>query len=830
MLKKVVLGLLSMAVTEPAWSQPAIQSAQSSLVYLKNAMDQFHDRFPVYDDVSSAGNHFHVYAKLPNGGAAVTMNGAWPDNPHSGATAIRCVYEPLQPFAGFYLQNGTLMGAQTTPQANWGTEPNAGINLTGATTLTFWVRGAVGGEQIEFFVAGVGRNAVTGVPVENYPDSSPRWPVFGSTTTLTTSWQKVQIDVTGLDLGYVLGGFGWVASTLLNPEGATFFLDDIQYELSPQRLEQRLNEPRFIRSFTTLSLQPDPFDPEPDGDIDFVLRNTAFTYDNALAVLAFLADGSPDSVRRARLIGDAFVYATTHDRTYSDDRACNEAVTPLTVHGARLRAAYAAGDIALPPGWTPNGRSGTVPIPGFYVDATETFYEVEQQALDVGNDAWAVIALNALFMRTTQSSYSNAACRLGNFVRSFRNDSGTYRGFQGGVNAPESAPVLRPWASSEHNLDIYAAFSGLYRTTGNSQWQQDAQHALEFVEAMWDSSRNCFLAGTKDPATRNTDTGTLPLDAQAWSVLAIPGMLLVHPGVLACAENNHLTASDGFQGFDFNEDKDGVWFEGTGQMATAYSVTAQDAKAQIYRQQLRAAQAAPVGDGKGIAAASHDGLSTGFLTAGNQPFKYFRRLHTGATSWNVFAQLEINPYYLSYPLPPQTFDTHLSETDALLTWTAVSDAVSYDVERSDGSAYVVIASTASLSTTDSGITAGHAYLYRVRSKNAAGIASGWSVPDLMTAVSFTDDPLSVGTLVKAAHLSELRTGINAVRALAGLPPATVTDDSVVRAVHISELRTALAAARELLGLQTLTFSHPTLQPGVSIISAADFIELREGIR
>jgi hypothetical protein len=44
--------------------------------------------------------------------------------------------------------------------------------------------------------------------------------------------------------------------------------------------------------------------------------------------------------------------------------------------------------------------------------------------------------------------------------------------------------------------------------------------------------------------------------------------------------------------------------------------------------------------------ASHDGLSTGFDTAGGDPFKYFRRLHVGATAWNVFAQMGFNPYYV----------------------------------------------------------------------------------------------------------------------------------------------------------------------------------------
>src|SRR5207249_2836451 len=99
-----------------------------------------------------------------------------------------------------------------------------------------------------------------------------------------------------------------------------------------------------------------------------------------------------------------------------------------------------------------------------------------------------------------------------------------------------------------------------------------------------------------------------------------------------CAEVYHHTQSDTFTGFDFNTDKDGVWFEGTGHMATAYAWASQSSSADAYRQELnRARTTAPFGDGFGIAAASHDAISTGF------GFKLFRRLHVGATAWHVFA-------------------------------------------------------------------------------------------------------------------------------------------------------------------------------------------------
>lgn len=258
-------------------------------------------------------------------------------------------------------------------------------------------------------MGGVGRDHITGQPTTPYPDSTP---VVKQTLILTSGWAQYSFDLTGRDLSYVLGGFGWVASDAVNPGGAVFYLDDIEYQLSSAARTARLNQPRFLRSFET---EPYQSQPAPVNDFDFVLRNIAFTYDNALAVLTVLAEGSPDGLRRALLIGDAFVYAAEHDRTYDD---------------GRLRDAYAAGDIALPPGWTPNGRTGTVPMPGFYIDATQTFVEIEQGHISSGNNAWVMIALLAVHKASGDARYLAAALKIAEFVEGFRQNTGNYQGFR----------------------------------------------------------------------------------------------------------------------------------------------------------------------------------------------------------------------------------------------------------------------------------------------------------------------------------------------------------------------------------------------------------------
>ena len=623
-----------------AVSPQAQSSADAAVQHMADVMDQDHDRVWIYEDISSPGNHFHARGKMPADGP-VTIYGSYADDTHAGATSIRNEFcaTTEDAWGGFYFMNGVMPEGASEPLPNWGTVPNAGFDLTGAESLTFWAKGAVGGEVIEFFVGGVGRDPASGQPIELYPDSAPLYPASSPQRvfTLANQWEPFTFDLTGLDMSYVLGGFGWVATAASNPDGAVFYLDDMYFELDDAATQQRLNQPRFLKSYTTLDVQPDVSND--DIDVDLRFRNAANSEDNALAILAFLADGSSDSLRRAKLVGDAFVYATEHDRTFKD---------------GRVRSVYMAGDIALPPGWEPDGAVGNIPIPGFYDDLKEVpgcsdestgkLEEVEQNRSDVGDNAWVMISLLALYQETGEDVYFDAAERIGQFIRQFREDSGTYQGFRGGIQDPETAtPINRDWASTEHNLDVYVAATLMHQLTGEAQWLDDARHAREFVDAMWDPSVSAYRPGTLDPETRNEDGNQIPLDAQALAGLALTDLSAnrladIFTGIGANQRNQH----DGFDGFDFNSDRDGVWFEGTGQAATAYAVAGRPTDAEHYAAELRRAQETEdYGDGQGIAVASRDGLTTGF------DWDYYRRLHVGATAWLVFAQLEINPYYIN---------------------------------------------------------------------------------------------------------------------------------------------------------------------------------------
>jgi len=96
-------------------------------------------------------------------------------------------------------------------------------------------------------------------------------------------------------------------------------------------------------------------------------------------------------------------------------------------------------------------------------------------------------------------------------------------------------------------------------------------------------------------------------------------------------------------GYDFNMDKDGMWFEGTGQMATGYMLKGYEAKAtKVVNAIHNIGQQA---DG-GVIAASKDMLTTGFAATGSILWYYFKREAVGATTWGVMADKRVNAFWI----------------------------------------------------------------------------------------------------------------------------------------------------------------------------------------
>ena len=110
--------------------------------------------------------------------------------------------------------------------------------------------------------------------------------------------------------------------------------------------------------------------------------------------------------------------------------------------------------------------------------------------------------------------------------------------------------------------------------------------------------------------------------------------------------------------------------------------------------------------------------------------------------------------------------------------------------------------------------------------------AGQTLP-VTQAAGFTDDPLTIGTTeIRAVHITELRTRINALRVGCGLGNFSFTDPTLtvgsmtVKAVHLTELRTELSAAYVACGQAAPTYSDTPITAGTTGITAAQVSELR----
>lgn len=341
---------------------------------------------------------------------------------------------------------------------------------------------------------------------------------------------------------------------------------------------------------------------------DKALKNVAFLYDNAAAALALTGCG--DTARAAH-IGDAILAALDHDRFW---------------HDGRLRNAYLAGPVGNPlklGGWQEGSRWA------------EDGYQVGS---DTGNLAWAMLALLGLHHAGAGDKYLRGALRVAAYVEK----SYSSPGFAGGTYGDEPLPQRNTWKSTEHNVDLAAAFARLADATHDAHWTMRAQQARALVAAMWGKSCGCFASGTGlDGKTPNR---FLALDAQLWPLLALPGGVARYGTALKTARAK--MSVDG--GFAYSQAGGAVWTEGTAQAALLMALMDQPLQTARSTAALERARA-PDGN---YFAADHD-TDTGFRsdTDPSQARRYFHQPHLGALAWAALAQRGFNPFTFTAALP-----------------------------------------------------------------------------------------------------------------------------------------------------------------------------------
>ncbi|MDR1724035.1 MAG: T9SS type A sorting domain-containing protein [Tannerella sp.] len=589
-----------------------------ALDFLLNAMKEENEQLVVYRDFGDGATRFTQRALL-NSTSTPEYYPVMDEKAPSkyGVTCIHVTYPMTkEDWNGYIFITGRLEQGSISPQLDFG-EHNTGHDLQGAKRLTFKARGITGNERIRFYMGGLG-----GTDAE-FRDTGQKFLNNENYVTLTKEWKEYTIDLSGVDLSRIGSGFGWVTSQIENKGVDTleFELDDIIYHFDREQFN-----PLFLRSYEALSI---------DDERSFI-NNFSYVYDNALLAILLAKSGN---INYARQVADAIAYCVNNDRYYEP---------------GPIRNAYANGVPTSFPGWFSVHNKEFAMLPGFYNTDIPVWYEDRYAvSINTGVMAWAIEALLTVYDEINTRSYLESSILMADYIIDNFSTTDAIGGFTGGYEGWEGDTQKLTYKSTEHNIDIYSAFMHLSDILKNSdsrkaeKYSEAAKNARDFVMEMYENG--CFYTGTgNDGITPSVDNK--PLDTNTWAILTMlnddESRGRWNPeAVLAFIEQTFKVG----EGVDYNQDKDGIWNEGTAQLAlAALQMNHKDEYDRLMKYLNEAAE-----DDGSIRAASKDGLTTGFesliATEGGGlkaiPWTYDNRVSLASTAWLGLAQLQTNPYY-----------------------------------------------------------------------------------------------------------------------------------------------------------------------------------------
>lgn len=241
--------------------------------------------------------------------------------------------------------------------------------------------------------------------------------------------------------------------------------------------------------------------------------SASYTYDNALAVIAFVAQGDFEKGR--------IILANYQD---------------------------------------------TIGIPSYFGYNDEYDYKTGSGSgyTSAGPNAWLLNAINFYFYKTNDPRFLTLGQKLADFLVRLQ-DAG-----DGGLFGD---PYVS-WKSAEHNFIGYAALYNYGILTNQDLYVQKANLVKDFlVRECWNGER--FLRGKNDQ--------TEVTDVQAMGVLALGTAYA--SGIYWAEYHTKCTKPLGalpVTGFDFNNDLDTVWLEGTLQQSMAFKRNYDNYRAGIY--------------------------------------------------------------------------------------------------------------------------------------------------------------------------------------------------------------------------------------------------------
>lgn len=201
---------------------------------------------------------------------------------------------------------------------------------------------------------------------------------------------------------------------------------------------------------------------------------------------------------------------------------------------------------------------------------------VQESNQHVGPVIWVVMAV-AKYEKVTGDTvtYRNMVQKAMDWSLQFQQADG---GINGGL---DTAGNVLTWASTEHNQDAYAMLV-------HYGYTQQAAKVKNFLDTqVWQEAGGYFWAGRNDPNN--------PMDTNAWGVQALgtTGTHQYNRGLTYVMDTHRNTktkrvknGSITIDGFDFNGDRNDIWFEGQGQMVVSFKMDGRTADANYFLNEI----------------------------------------------------------------------------------------------------------------------------------------------------------------------------------------------------------------------------------------------------
>jgi cellulose synthase operon protein B len=246
----------------------------------------------------------------------------------------------------------------------------------------------------------------------------------------------------------------------------------------------------------------------------------------------------------------------------------------------------------------------------------------------LGDNAWLLIALNNYHHSAQNTKYKNLETALTNWIISLQDADG---GIWGGY----AANGTRISKIAEGNIDAFNAVP----------WYTSFHQKLltYFRNSRWDPTDKLIIAWAENPKYKYA------LDVLSWSYCSFEGFpadVLSKTSRFKTTQTSTVTKKP-ITGYCFDEDRDVVWLEGTGQMVIAFIKAKKESDAQFYLKEMKknlikstsfpGSYALPYSTNFGTSYGS-DALWTGVDT----------NPAVSSTVWYLFGMLRFDPLALGY--------------------------------------------------------------------------------------------------------------------------------------------------------------------------------------